>query len=432
MQTSPMTKVAAAGFVGALLEWYDFYIFATGSALVFGRVFFPSHDPVVGTMAAFGAFASGFLARPVGGILFGHIGDRLGRKVSLVATLLIIGIGTFLIGVLPGYAQIGIAAPVLLVILRVMQGIGLGGEYGGASLLTIEHAAHDRRGFWGSLPQAASPAGLLLATATFALISLMPQEQFVTWGWRIPFLLSIIMLLVGLFIRLRIAETPEFERARQIAHKQMPVMDLLRTHKRAAVLSTGARLAETVSGNMIKSFGLTYATVQLGLSQESALAALMATSAVGLAATPFYGWLADRYGARRVYMAGTVLAAALAFPFFWVLDFRTVGALWLGFILAYNLGPTLMLSVQPTFFSQLFAVRVRYTGLSIAYQVSAIVGGFTPLAALALLHGSGGRPWTVAAALAGVAALSFGCTLAARRKPRRASLPAAMSAVQDA
>lgn len=432
MQTSPMTKVAAAGFVGALLEWYDFYIFATGSALVFGRVFFPAHDPVVGTMAAFGAFASGFLARPVGGILFGHIGDRLGRKVSLVATLLIIGIGTFLIGLLPGYAEIGVAAPVLLVILRVVQGIGLGGEYGGASLLTIEHAAPGTRGFWGSLPQAASPAGLLLATGTFALISLLPQEAFVSWGWRIPFLLSIGMLGIGLVIRLRIAETPEFEAVRREAPRQVPVMDLLRTHKHAAIVATGARLAETVSGNMIKSFGLTFATVQLGLSQESALAALMATSAVGLFATPFYGWLADRLGARNVYLGGAALAAVLAFPFFWVLDFRTAGALWVGFILAYNLGPTLMLSVQPTFFSQLFAARVRYTGLSVAYQVSAIVGGFTPLAALALLHGANGRPWTVAAALAGVAAVSFACTLAARRTSWTASLPAGMPAAQDA
>ena len=321
----------------------------------------------------------------------------------------------------------------LLVILRVVQGIGLGGEYGGASLLTIEHAAPGTRGFWGSLPQAASPAGLLLATGTFALISLLPQEPFVSWGWRIPFLLSIVMLGIGLVIRLRIAETPGIRGASAARRaRQMPVMDLLRTHKHAAIVATGARLAETVSGNMIKSFGLTYATVQLGLSQESALAALMATSAVGLFATPFYGWLADRLGARNVYLGGAALAAVLAFPFFWVLDFRTAGALWVGFILAYNLGPTLMLSVQPTFFSQLFAARVRYTGLSVAYQVSAIVGGFTPLAALALLHGANGRPWTVAAALAGVAAVSFACTLAARRTSWTASLPAGMPAAQDA
>jgi MHS family shikimate/dehydroshikimate transporter-like MFS transporter len=282
------------------------------------------------------------------------------------------------------------------------------------------------------LPQAASPAGLLLATGTFALISLLPPAQFVAWGWRVPFLLSILMLGVGLVIRLRIAETPEFEQMRREGPKQVPVMDLLRTHKHAAICATGARLAETVAGNMIKSFGLTYATVVLGLSQENSLAALMATSAVGLAATPFYGWLADRHGARSVYLAGAALAAALAFPFFWLLGFRTAGALWAGFILAYNLGPTMMLSVQPTFFSQLFAARVRYTGLSVAYQVSAIVGGFTPLAALALLHGAGGRPWMVAASLAGVAALSFLCAVAARHAPRPGGMPAGMPAVQDA
>jgi MFS transporter, MHS family, shikimate and dehydroshikimate transport protein len=432
MTRSPMTKVAAAGFIGALLEWYDFYIFATGSALVFGKVFFPTHDPVIGTMAAFGAFASGSLARPIGGVLFGHIGDRFGRKISLLATLLIIGIGTFLIGLLPGYAEIGIAAPVLLVILRIVQGIGLGGEYGGASLLTIEHAAHHRRGFWGSLPQAASPAGLLLATAIFALLSLMPAGQFASWGWRVPFLLSILMLAVGLFIRLRIAETPEFEASRVQGEKHIPVMELLRTHKRAALIATGARLAETVSGNMIKSFGLTFATAQLGLPQETALAALMATSAVGLAVTPLYGWLADRYDARRVYLVGTALAALLAFPFFWLLDFRSAATLWVGFVLAYNLGPTLMLSVQPTFFAQLFATRVRYTGLSVAYQVSAIIGGFTPLAALALLHGANGRPWGVATALAGVAVFSLLCTLAGRQATRDLMIPTGIPAPQDA
>ena len=432
MKKSPMSKVAAAGFIGALLEWYDFYIFATASALVFGRVFFPSHDPVAGTMAAFGAFASGFLARPLGGILFGHIGDRFGRKTSLVLTLLIIGIGTFLIGVLPGYATIGVAAPVLLVVMRVMQGIGLGGEYGGASLLTIEHSPHGQRGFWGSLPQAASPAGLLLATGVFALISLMPKDQFVAWGWRIPFLLSIVMLVVGMFIRLTIAETPEFESTRGAPRPHIPVMDVLRTHKNAAIFATGARLAETVCGNMIKSFGLTYATVELGLSQESALGALMATSAVGIAVTPFYGWLADRYGARNVYLAGAALAAVLSVPFFWLLGYRTVATLWIGFIVGYNLGPTLMLAVQPTFFSELFATRVRYTGLSIAYQVSAIIGGFTPLVSLALLNQARGRPWTLALTLSGVAVLSFFCALAARRATRSASLPAGMTAAQDA
>jgi MFS transporter, MHS family, shikimate and dehydroshikimate transport protein len=417
-----MTRNAAAGFVGALLEWYDFYIFATGSALVFGRVFFPGHDPLTSTMAAFGAFASGFLARPLGGLIFGHIGDRIGRKTSLIATLVIIGTGTFLIGLLPGYRIIGIAAPILLVLMRLMQGVGLGGEYGGASLITIEHAPEEARGFWGSLPQAASPAGLLLATLVFSLVSLLPEPQFLAWGWRIPFLLSSVMLIVGLYVRISIRETPDFADSAAHPEEGMPVMELLRTHMHGAVAATGARLAETVCGNMIKSFGLTYVTVELGLSRRVALAALMATALVGLLVTPFYGLLGDRLGQRRVYMAGTLLAALLAFPFFGVLDLRTAVSVWVAFILAYNLGPTLMLSVQPTFFTQLFQPRVRYTGLSVAYQVSAIIGGFTPLISIALLRSSGGHTWPVAAFIAVIALLSFACVLASRLAPAAAKV----------
>jgi MHS family shikimate/dehydroshikimate transporter-like MFS transporter len=421
-----MRLIAAAGFIGALLEWYDFYIFATASALVFGQVYFPGHDPVANTMAAFGAFAAGFLARPLGGLIFGHIGDRLGRKAGLVATLAIIGVGTFLIGVLPGYASIGVAAPVLLVVLRVLQGVGLGGEYGGASLITIEHAPFNERGFWGSLPQAASPGGLLLASGIFSLMALLPHAEFLAWGWRVPFLLSLIMLVVGLFIRLRVAETPEFEAMREAARKSgirasAPITQLLRTHLRATILATGARLAETVSGNMIKSFGLTYATIVLHMHQDVALGALVATSVVGVVATPLYGALADRWGTRVMYLFGAALAGLLAFPFFWLLQARTAAALWVGFVCAYNLGPTLMLSVQPTFFTGLFAPAVRYTGLSAAYQVSSIIGGFTPLIALTLMRASGNTPWLVAAFLALIALLSFACTAASR--PTRVIAP---------
>jgi MHS family shikimate/dehydroshikimate transporter-like MFS transporter len=411
--TQSMRGVGAASFVGALLEWYDFYVFATASALVFGHLFFPSGDPVASTMASFGAFASGFLARPFGGLLFGHLGDRIGRKTSLVATLAIIGAGTFLIGLLPTYAQIGALAPILLVTLRVAQGIGLGGEYGGASLMAIEHAPPGRRGFWGSLPQAASPGGLLLATGVFGLASLLPQDAFTAWGWRVPFLVSGVLLLVGLYVRLRVAETPEFVPAQK--GDRAPIVELLRTHPRATALATGARLAETVAGNLVKSFGLSYATMQLGLGRDVALGALVATSAVGLVVTPIYGTLADRYGARHLYAVGTALACALAFPLFWVLQARTAAAAWLGFVVFYNLGPTLMLSVQATFFAEMFAPQVRYTGLSFAYQVSAIVGGVTPLAALSLLRWQGGAPWAVAGVLALVAFLSLACTVAARR-----------------
>jgi MFS transporter, MHS family, shikimate and dehydroshikimate transport protein len=398
--------------------------------LVLGKLFFPNSDPVTGTMAAFGTFASGFLARPIGGIIFGHIGDRLGRKASLIATLLIIGCGTFLIGCLPTYQQIGSLAPILLVALRVAQGIGLGGEYGGASLMMIEHAPPRDRGFWGSLPQAASPAGLLLATGSFGLISLLPDDAFWSWGWRVPFLTSAIAMIVGYFIRIRLDETPEFEDAKKAAGKKpqkAPINELLRTHLYNTFLATGARLAETVSGNMIKSFGLTYATLVLGFHKEIPLNALTGTAIIGVIATPLFGMLGDRFGQRYVYMAGALFAAIVAFPFFWLLDFRTPIALWLGFTIAFNLGPTLMLSVQPTFFTQLFDTRVRYTGLSVAYQVSSIIGGFIPLIALWTLRISNNEPWLTAGILAAMALLSLICAALAilRRQPARQQMSGA-------
>lgn len=410
-----MPKVAAASFVGGLLEWYDFYIFAIATALVFGDLFFPPGDPLMNTMAAFAAFASGFLARPLGGLIFGHIGDRVGRKSCLLATLLIIGACTFLIGLLPDYEKAGLWAPVCLVFLRVMQGIGLGGEYGGASLMTIEHAPLHQRGFWGSLPQAASPAGLLLANGVFGLCALLPTEDFLSWGWRVPFLLSIVMLAAAVYIRVNIAETPEFRRAETRAEKgSAPLIELWRTHRRNLLLATGVRLSETVSSNLIKSFGLTYVTLYLGLARGTALAALMAASLAGLAAMPLFGLFGDRIGARGLTLLGNFLLILLAVPYFALLETRSPAAVWVGFIGLFILGPMLLLSVQATFFTQLFRTSVRYSGLSAAYQVSAILGGFTPLIALWLLRWSDGAPWLVAAFLAAVAAVSFCCALSAR------------------
>lgn len=412
-----MRRVAFASFIGTLLEWYDFYIYSIAAALVIGRLYFPSHDPVVSTMASFGALASGFFARPLGGLLFGHIGDRIGRKTSLIWTLSVIGIGTFGIGVLPDAARIGVAAPILLVMLRVLQGIGMGGEYGGASLLTIEHAPAARRGFWGSVPQAASPGGLLLATLAFAAVSRLPSAPFLAWGWRVPFLLSLPMLLVGLVVRLRVHETVEFATAAIGAHEAAPSIELWRHHKRGTLLAIGARMAETVSGNMVKTFGLAYATEYLALSRDTALHALCATAVVGLCATPIYGWLADRVGQRVLYVCGCVATGVIAFPFFWLLDQRSVAAIWVAFIVAYNLGPTLMLSVQPTFFAGLFRVRLRYTALSAAYQLSSIIGGLTPLIAVRLLKLDNGRPWAAAAFLFATACGSVICTVLTRDVP---------------
>jgi MFS transporter, MHS family, shikimate and dehydroshikimate transport protein len=418
-----MLKAATAGTVGALLEWYDFYIFATASALVFGQLFFPGSDKMAGTMASFGVFAAGFVSRPIGGFLFGHIGDTIGRRTSLLLTVGVIGVGTFLIGVLPTYQTLGLWAPALLTLLRVLQGIGLGGEYAGASLITIEHAPRRERGFWGSLPQAASPAGLLLAAGVFGLVSLLPQEKFLAWGWRIPFLLSAIVAFLGLFVRLQVKETPDFNKAKQQKDgKQQggqqkkdsaPGSELLREHWWTALLAIGARLVETVSGNMIKSFGLTYVTLQLKLPNEIGLTALTVAAGIAVVATPFYGSLGDKLGQQRVYLFGCVMVALMAVPFFLLLDMRTGPAVWIAFTAAYTLGPILLLSVQPTLFTQMFHAGVRYTGLSVAYQVSAIVGGFTPLVSLWLLRQSDGSPWLVAGLLIVVALISLVSVVAA-------------------
>jgi len=412
-----MPKVAAASFVGGLLEWYDFYIYAIATALVFGPLFFPGDDPLLSTMAAFGAFSSGFLARPLGGVIFGHIGDRVGRKACLLATLMIIGVCTFLIGLLPTYEQAGPIAPICLVLLRVMQGIGLGGEYGGASLMTIEHAPLHQRGFWGSLPQAASPAGLLLANGVFGLFALLPHDDFWSWGWRVPFLLCAVMLVVAMYIRINIAETPEFRRAEHRAEaSSAPMVELWREQRRNLVLATGVRISETVSSNLIKSFGLSYVTLQLGLARSTALGALMAASLMGLAAMPFFGWLGDKVGARGLTLAGNALLVVMAVPFFALLDLREPWAVWTGFVALFALGPMLLLSVQATYFTQLFHTHVRYTGLSAAYQVSSVLGGFTPLISLWLLQVGGGTPWLVAAFLATAAAVSLACALGTRTR----------------
>jgi MHS family shikimate/dehydroshikimate transporter-like MFS transporter len=411
-----MPRIAAASFAGAMLEWYDFFVFGTASALVFGPLFFPHANSLAGTMASFATFGVGFLARPIGGIVFGHIGDRIGRKSTLIATLLIIGFSTFLIGLLPTYKTAGVWATALLVVLRLIQGFGLGGEYGGAALLTIEHAAEERRGFWGSLPQAAASGGVLLASGVFALVSRLPTDALLNWGWRIPFLISIIMLIVGLFIRLNIPETPDFERAKRArVDTRVPFMTLLHNHPRNLVLSLGARMAEGTSSNIINAFGIAYVSTQLAVNRSVPLTGMLIASFAGIVMCPVFGALSDRIGRRLVYIGGAAFMALFAFPFFLLLQTRAAIFICLAMILGYTFGPTMMFAVQATFFSELFGANVRYTGLSIAYQLSAIVGGFTPLIATTLLRSNAGRPWTVAGFLCGICLLSLLSALLVRQ-----------------
>ena len=417
-----MTKVALGSFAGALMEWYDFFVFGTASALVLGKLFFPGEDPTLGTISAFATFGVGFLARPLGGVIFGHLGDRAGRKKTLIATLSVVGTCTFAIGLLPTYHSAGMWAPLLLVLLRLGQGFGLGGEYGGAALMTIEHAPRARRGLWGSVPQAAASTGIMLATGVFALVTRLPDDQLYTWGWRIPFLISVVLLVVGLFIRAKVEETPEFERLRaQKSLARRPVVEVFRT---PGVLGRtfGARLAETISSNIGNAFAISYVSTQLAVNKSVPLNGMLLASALGIVATPLFGALTDRVGRRPVYLAGSAFVVVAAFPFFALLNAGSTALIWVALIAMYIFGPTLMFAGQSTYFTELFGTNVRYTGLSIAYQGSAVVGGLTPLIAASLLAWNGGRPWLVAAFLAAAGLLTTWCVLRSpETRPARAA-----------
>src|SRR6202165_2858110 len=319
-------RVILAASVGSALEWYDFFLYGTAAALVFGDLFFPKSDPVVGTLLAFLTFGVGFVVRPLGGILFGIMGDRFGRKPVLVATLLMIGIGTTAIGVLPTYAQIGYWAPALLVLLRVIQGLGAGAEYGGAVIFLVENAPAQHRGFWGSFAPLGVSIGNLLAAGAFALVTLLPREDLMSWGWRLPFLASFLLILVGIFVRLRISETPVFTEAVVARGKieRNPAMQALRRHPRNFMVVLGARLAENGLGYLFPVFGLSYVINTLGVPKAEALSALMLAFVVELFTIVGFAALSDRIGRRPVYMFGALAGVAFAFPFFWLVGTQGV------------------------------------------------------------------------------------------------------------
>lgn len=394
---SSVGRVVLASFIGTTIEWYDFFLYGTAAALVFNKLFFPSFEPMAGTMAAFATHAVGFFARPVGGVVFGHYGDRLGRKSMLVITLVMMGLATFLIGVLPTYAQIGLWAPALLALLRFVQGFAVGGEWGGAVLMAVEHGQSGKRGFRASCVQAGVPIGLLLATAIFRTCSSLPEEQFLSWGWRIPFLSGLLLTGVGLFIRMHVVESPVFQQVKDAkVEKSMPVLEVLRTHPRNVVLAMGARFAENACFYIFSVFVLTYATQQLGLAKNEVLDGVLIGSAVQFFIIPVFGALSDRVGRRPVYLSGALLLALFAFPFFWLVDTKSLPAVWLSITLGLAVH-SVMYGPQSAFFSELFGTSVRYTGASLGYQMaSPLAGGLAPLIAAALLEWSGGRPWPVA------------------------------------
>ena len=419
-QPTSINQVALSGLIGATVEWYDFFLYGTAAALVFGQLFFPSSDPLVGIIAAFGSFAFGYLSRPIGAVIFGHYGDRIGRKTMLILTLLIMGIATFLIGLLPTYDTVGVWAPILLLALRFFQGIGLGGEWGGAVLLAVEHSPRNKRGFYGSLIQIGAPAGLLLGTGAFLIVSSLPEEQFLSWGWRVPFLVSVLLIGVGLFIRLKILETPAFSQVKESGTEaRMPMLEVLRDYPKNVLLTMGARLSEGQVFNIFAVFAITYATTQLDLTRSTVLYGVLIGGAVECLTLPVFGALADRFGRRPVYMGGAAFCALFAFPFFWLLGTENTVLSWLALALGFAIGHSAMWGPQASFFSEAFGTRVRYSGTSFVYQFSGIAASaVTPLIATALLSWAGGSPWLVVVFVIAYAAISFISTYLARETHR--------------
>ena len=386
-QGSSVRRVIVASLVGTSLEWYDFFIYGTAAALVFNKVFFPSFDPLVGTLLAFTTYAVGFVARPLGGVVFGHYGDKLGRKNVLVVTLLIMGVATFLIGVLPTYASIGVWAPLLLVALRFLQGLGLGGEWGGAVLITLESGPAHRRGLNASWPQVGVPIGLLLANGVLSLMGALTSESaFVAWGWRIPFLLSSVLVLVGLFIRLSIAESPLFrEVADHDARVEAPIVDVLRRYPSRVLLAIGARVGVDVAFYTFVLFVTTYVATYLGLPSRYALNAVLIAAAVQVLLIPGFGLLSDRIGRRPVYLFGAIGAAIWVFVFFALLDTGRFPLIALGTVIAL-LFHAAMYGPQASFIAEMFPTKVRYTGASMGYQLAGILGGaLAPIISVALI-----------------------------------------------
>lgn len=384
---APIRKVIVASLIGTSLEWYDFFIYGVAAALVLNKVFFPNFDPLVGTMLSFATFAVGFVARPLGGVVFGHYGDKVGRKNVLVATLVLVGVSTMLVGVLPTYAAIGIWAPILLVALRFLQGLGLGGEWGGAVLMTLESGDPRRRGLNASWPQVGVPIGLLLANGVLSLMGAMTSDNaFQSWGWRVPFVFSGILVLIGLWIRLTIAESPLFAQVDESDEKEdAPILEVLRRYPKSVVLAVGARVGVDVAFYTFVLFVTTYVTTYLKLPKQYALNATLVAAAVQVFAIPYFGYLSDRVGRRPVMLAGAIAAAIWVFAFFALLDTSRLGLIILAVIIALILHAALY-GPQAAFIAELFPTKVRYTGASMGYQLAGILGGApAPVISVALL-----------------------------------------------
>lgn len=379
-ETADVRTIALASMVGTTVEWFDFFGYATAAALVFGALFFPEYDPLVGTLLAFGGIAVGYLSRPLGAIAFGHFGDRIGRKTMLVVSLMVMGGATFLIGLLPTYAAIGVTAPILLLTLRFVQGFALGGEWGGAVLMSVEHAPPNRRGFYGSFPQTGVALGLLLSTLIFLAVAALPEDQLMSWGWRVPFLASALLVGFGLYIRLKIIETPAFQRVKETGTEaRVPILDTLRTHGKEVLLTCLSYLVIGGIFYVIFVFSLTYGTEQLGVERSTMLALTALSSAFSFFGLLLVGRLSDTLGRKPMYVGGSLLVIASAFPVFWLINTESFVPMLLGYLLA-TVGFCATYGAMGTLFSEAFDARVRYTGISLGLTIGTLLGAaFVPI-----------------------------------------------------
>ncbi|HLR51348.1 MAG TPA: MFS transporter [Candidatus Avamphibacillus sp.] len=382
-----LRRVLIASVVGSAVEWFDYFIYGTVAALVFNQLFFVTDDPAFGTLYAFATFALAFFIRPLGGVIFSHIGDRIGRKKTLVLTLSLMGAATFLMGVLPTYGAIGIWAPVLLILLRLVQGLGLGGEWGGALLLAVEYAPKEKRGLFGSVPQMGVTIGMLMGTIALSIMTLLPEAQFLSLGWRVPFLLSALLVIFGLWIRKGIDETPSFQKTKQEGEiPKLPIVDTFKYHWREVLIATGAKVVETAPFYIFGTFIVSYATQNLNFSETATLNAVTVGTIVTTILMPIMGSLSDKIGRKKVYVGGTLLMVLYAFPYFWLIHQGSVPLLFLATIIGLGIVWAPITAVLGTMFSEIFSAKVRYTGISLGYQIgAAVAGGTAPLVATSLL-----------------------------------------------
>ena len=415
---SNLRRVVLSSLIGATIEWYDFFLYGVVAGIVFNKLYFPPGDPLVGTLLAYTTFAVGFVTRPLGGVIFGHFGDRIGRKSVLITTLMIMGVATFLIGLIPTYAQIGVWAPILLLLLRVFQGIGLGGEWGGAVLMTFENAPPAKRGFYASIPQIGLAIGLCLASGLVALLSsTLSDADFLAWGWRVAFMVSVVMVAVGLYIRLKVLETPEFEdlKARN-AQSKLPFADMIQQYPRNVLLGMGARYIDGVFFNILGVFVIGYLANTLKIPRTTALLGVSLAALVMIATIPFFGALSDRVGRRRTYAIGSIVTALSSFAAFHLMTpTAPTIQIWLAIIVPFGVLYASVYGPEAALFCELFDPRVRYTGISFVYQFSGIfASGITPLVATALLAQGNGTPWLICGYVLFAGIVSAVCAVAIR------------------